>query len=488
MKKAIFLLCVVNLLMIACEGPIDIAPESEINEKNYYKTADDINNAVNAAYASLRSGGMFNSAFYRFAEMRSDNTYATWVSGSSFDLTSIYNFRLASSNSYLHDTWDDLYNSILRCNVVLDKIDGVELDANLKNRYKGEVRFLRALDYFFLVRFFGDVPMVATQISPTEAYEMGRTAKEQVYQQIIEDLEFAAESLPVSYSGANIGRATKGAALGILAKVYLTRQDYQNAKQKLEEVIGLGVYDLLTDYAHLWDLQHENSKESLFEVQYKKGGTGTGSPFANAFAPRFSGNTIVKVGGTGSVNAPTADMEDAYEDGDLRKDISMEPGYTDEEGNFVPWRYVKKYMDVPFQDGDSDNNWPVLRYADILLMYAEVLNEIEYQADGEAFNLLNRVRNRAGLPDKTSTNSNPDLRVENQQEFRLAVEQERRVELAFENHRWFDLVRTQRALEVMNSKREELGIPDQIQEHQLLFPIPLEVMEANPNFEQNSGY
>lgn len=489
MKKAIIIFIIANFSLISCDDKLlELAPISDINAENFYSNQQDMVNAVNAAYAGLRAEGLFNQGLFVVGEMRSDNTSTSWVSGSSYDIESIYYFTVLPSNTYLNDIWNDMYEAILRCNVVLDRIDAVEMDQALKERLKGEVHFLRALEYFYLVQIFGDVPLVLKEISVQESYELGRASVQEVYDQIISDLKFAEEALPPSYTD-EIGRATSGAAKGILGKVYLTMKNYPQAKVKLEEIIQSGTYQLLPDYADLWDLQYENSIESLFEVQYKKGGTGTGSPFANSFAPRFSDQLVVAVGGTGSTNSPTVDMENAYEPEDKRKDISMAPGFVNAAGEFVPYRYIKKYMDTPFEDGDSDNNWIVLRYADVLLMYAEVLNELGYVADGKAFELLNQIRERAGLAPKTSTNLDDDLRVTNQEEFRLAIEHERRIELAFENHRWFDLVRTGRALEVMNSKREILNIPNQISKHQLIFPIPLQVIDNNPTImTQNPGY
>lgn len=481
--KTLFIILITLFISQSCsEEFIDLAPPSDINSSSFYKSQEDIELAVNAAYSSLQSNGMFSVDLVYFGEMRSDNTETTWLSGSSFDKESIYLFNMNSANGYIHTVWNDMYEMILRCNLVLDRIENVEMDENLKNRYKGEVSFLRGLTYFYLVQLFGGVPLVTTEISVSESYEYGRASVDDIYTQVIADLKNAEQWLPDSYDESNVGRATSGAAQGILAKVYLTRKEYQEAKTYLEKVMAKN-YELLADYAMLWNLQHENSVESLFEVQYKKGGFGTGSPFANNFAPRFSENKVVAVGGTGSENSPTPDMEEAYEEGDLRKDISMAPGFLDEDGELVRMRYVKKYMDVPFADEDADNNWIVLRYADILLMYAEVLNELGFQPNGQAFDLLNQIRDRAGLPPKTSDNSNPELKVSNQEEFRLAIEHERRVELAFENHRWYDLLRTDRMVEVMSSKGYDVS------ENKRVLPIPLEVIESNPEkMTQNPGY
>lgn len=485
MKNKFLILFLLSLVSLSgCKKEfIDLAPPSDLNAKNFYETASDMEQAVNAAYASLRSSGMFGRCFYLFGEMRSDNTAFTWLPGNSFETSSINDFLMTSANPNVQTMWNDTYNCILRCNIVLDHIANIEMDQNRKDQFTGEVSFIRGLTYFYLVRVFGGVPLVEKQITVPESYQLGRASVQDVYALIIKDLQTAENDLPASYEALEVGRATRGAAQGMLAKVYLTLKEYDSSKIYLEKVIGSGLYDLLPDYSDLWDLKHENSKESLFEVQYKKGGTGTGSGFANSFAPKFSGTAVVKVGGGGSINSPTDDMAAAYEPGDLRKDISMGWGYINESGDSVKWKYIKKYMDVPFQSGDADNNWPVLRYADILLMYAEVLNELGFEPDGKAFECLNKIRSRAGLPPKTADNPDPAYRVQDQQAFRLAIEHERRVELAFEDHRWFDLLRTGRALEVMSSKGFNLN------EKNLLFPIPLQVIESNPDkIDQNTGY
>ncbi|MEQ9285757.1 MAG: RagB/SusD family nutrient uptake outer membrane protein [Cyclobacteriaceae bacterium] len=483
MKNIIYVIVFVQLFLYSCSDDfIDLAPLSQTNVKNFYSSSDDIEIAVNGAYSALQLGGSYKVSLAEVPEIRSDNSWLSWMQGDA-DSENIIEFQIQVNNPIIAGMWTDAYKGILRCNVVLDRIDQVELESNLKNRYVGEVKFLRALTYFNLVRLFGDVPMVLKELkSVEESYEYGRKPVAEVYEQIHKDLKEAEEFLPLSYSNENIGRATKGAAKALRGKVYLTQKNYAEAKVKLKEVIDLGVYDLLPDYASLWDLSNENSIESIFEVQFKKGGNGIGSSYANRFPPKFSGPYTVKVGTTDGHNCPTQDMEDEYEPGDLRKDISMATGYTNGAGEWVPDKWVLKFMDVPFVARDSDNNWPVIRYADVLLMYAEVLNELGYVADGEAFDLLNEIRSRAGLGAKTSNNPDVNLRIASQEEFRMAIEHERRVELAFENHRFFDLVRTGRFVDVMSKFYP-------VQDYQILFPIPQTQIDINPDkIWQNPGY
>ena len=487
MKKYIFCISTAAALgLTGCKKDfIELAPVSQNNVVNFYKTADDMKIAVNAAYGALQYSGQYFSAMHEIAEVRSDNTGILDVQ-TGLNVVEIDIFTNRSNNTLLNNMWNDHYRGIQQCNIVVDRIAAISMDATLKDRYIGEVKFLRALMYFNMVRTFGDLPLVIKEIkNPEEGYAYTREPVEVVYAQIIEDLKEAETKLPAIYTGTDIGRATSGAAKALLGKVYLTRKDFTQAAAKLKELIdgtATSKYMLLASYEDIFKVTNENHRESIFEVQFKKGGTGEGSPFNNQFAPRSSGTIVSKVGAGLGYNIPTQDMEDAYEAGDLRKDISMASGYMNGT-SFVESKYIKKYLDVPFQANDADNNWPVLRYADVLLMYAEALNEQGYVADGPAFGYLNLVRQRAGLADKTSVNAEPSLQIADQAAFRLAIEQERRVELAFENHRWFDLVRTDRAIAVM----AEHGIT--IQAYQLLYPIPQSQIDINPEMiHQNPGY
>lgn len=478
MKKRILYSTCLLLLVCSCKkGFLDLAPISDTNTINFYRTAEDMGNAVNAAYASLHSSGQYNADLYAIGELASDNTEILDAQ-SGIDISQIDAFTTITNNKILSRMWEAHYKGILACNAVIDRIPAVDMDDALKTRYVGECLFLRSLMYFNMVRTFGDVPLVTKEIVDVqEGYAFARTPKEAVYEQIIADLEQAASSLPNSYSAADVGRATAGAATGLLAKVYLTLKKWQEAAEQTKAVMNMGIYQLMPTYAGIFAIANKNNVESLFEVQYKKGGFGLGSPFNNAFAPRLSGEIVSTVGAGGGQNQPTADMANTYETGDLRRAASMADGYQDGT-KFVAVRYITKYLDpAPFAAGDADNNWPVLRYADILLMRAEALNELGYTPDGEAFKLLNSIRKRAGLAARSS------VELSDQESFRTALEHERRVELAFENHRWFDLVRTGRAIEVLRAK----GIT--IKDHQLVFPIPQTQIDINPDvLKQNPGY
>src|SRR5690606_10069208 len=340
---------------------------------------------------------------------------------SGIDITQIDDFTTLTNNGIISSMWNAHYKGILACNAVIDRIGAVAMDEALKARFVGEVKFLRALQYFNLVRTFGDIPLVTHEITDVqEGYSYDRRPVAEIYTQIISDLTDAEATLPQAYGAADMGRATSGAATGLLAKVYLTLQQWEEAAAKAGEIINGGQYILLDDYAAIFNIGNKNHAESLFEIQYKKGGFGTGSPFNNRFAPRGSGALVSTIGAGQGQNQPTADIADAYESADKRKAVSLAEGYMNGDA-FVPDRYITKYLDPNlFAANDADNNWPVLRYADILLTRAEALNEQGYVADGEAFDLLNAIRIRAGLAPKYS-GTLPD-----QQAFRLAIEHERR--------------------------------------------------------------
>lgn len=477
MKPNYMLVGLLTLSLTACkEQFLNLAPVSSVSTASFYKTQSDILTGLNGAYGALQFNGQYGQ-YYVLAEVPSDDTYPV-LSGTVTDQDEFDKFYIRTTNPYTLAAWSDGYRGIHRCNAVIERIAGITMDETLRKRVVGEAKFLRALMYFNLVRSFGDVPLVLTEITdPLQGYAYGRAPVADVYTQIIKDLTDAETVLSVSYTGTNIGRATSGAAKSLLGKVYLTQKRYADATAKLKEVIDQGTYTLLPNYADLFKAANKNNKESIFEVQYKKGNIGEGSPFANAYAPINSGNSVILFGGNGN-NIPTTDLEKSYEAGDPRKAVSMASSYTNASGVKVDVYYVRKYLDPPVVSGDADDNWYVLRYADVLLMYAEALNETGKAA--EALPYLNQVRKRVGLADK------PALV---QADMRLAIEQERRVELAFEGQRWFDLVRTGRALAVLQAKATAFGIKTALTANNLLFPIPQSQIDINPDkIKQNPGY
>jgi hypothetical protein len=346
------------------------------------------------------------------------------------------------------------------------------------------------------VRQFGGVPLkLQTVTSPSEAKSKGRATTDQVYAQIIADLSDAATKLPASYGSADKGRVTSGTANALLGEVYLTQKKYTEALTAFRKVTG---YSLVSAYASIFLPNNKNNSESIFEIQYLGSDPNLSSNFMYQFAPFNSGAVVTNDPSTNlsfnsGWNTPTTDLINSYEAGDLRKGASLSEGFTI-GGQYMNVPYITKYNQGFIQPGQTNVNFPVIRYADVMLEIAECLNEQGFVAGGEAFSLLNAIRARAGLAAKTAGNVNPALNVASQAAFRDAVMQERKVELAFENHRWYDLVRTGNAVAIMNAHgaREIAKNPSQypagsyaVTANKLLLPIPqrevtLDQLTQNP--------
>lgn len=518
--KKIFSLIILLVFIISCSSDfIELDPPSNLNTSGFYKTEKDINQAVLAAYRGLRSH--YNNTAIRLGEIRSDNTGYSWLAGNPANEKGIDEFAtpLLEDNDFVRDMWNNSYNTILRANIVIGRAENAEFNnENMRTQYIAEAKFIRALVYFWLNRVFGGydssnkllgVIKVETEISQQEAYELGRVSLDEIYDLIISDLKYAEQYLPDSYSSPDKGRVTNGGATGLLGKVYMTmagfplnkgNEHYNLAIGQFEKLINNPNHSLEPSYKDLFDVSNKNTNESLFEIQYKKGSPGgsTGSPWNNIFAPRFSEKEVVLVGDKSGQNSPTGTMSSAYEEGDPRKYVSMRDGYiSSSSGNWVPERYVCKYYDISTSGNDNGNNWIELRLAEIYLLYSEAL----VRTNGSktiALNYLNKIRERArntpGDPDiETPVNLLTDYTLENfptDESFLLAIERESRVELAFENHRWFDLIRTGRAKDVMIESQRLNGYPEFTWDDKMLtYPIPMTVMQSNPGkVIQNKGY
>lgn len=479
MKKTIYLILLFSIFIVSCKKDfIELNPVSTVSLDVLYKTDKDFQDAVTGGYSALQAQ---YQNFWIFGDLRGDDSKHEIPSNVA--LYSTDNFSLSGEATLLRDTWRNYYRVINRSNTVLEKIAGVDVSiVKNKAQYTAESKFLRALAYFDLVRIFGDVPMVTTVIDIDQAYKSIREKVDKIYDEIIiKDLSDAEANLPAKYSGADIGRATKGAAKAILGKVYLTRKDYVKAEAKLQEVTTLG-YALLPNYNDLFDYtKNEHHSEYIFDIEYEEG-IGLGSNFTNTFIPNsVQMAAFYKViGGRGESNSVGDSIFALFAATDLRRDITVgiKGGYRDANGNFVALlpttsqTYTKKYLTPVATANDSRANWKVIRYADVLLMYAEALNENGKTA--QALVYLNQVRTRAGLP--LYSNLTKD-------DAREKIYLERRLELAFEGHRWFDLVRTGRAFSVM----QKYGMKP----HMNVFPIPLSqiLLINDPGiFAQNEGY
>ncbi|MEI6950087.1 RagB/SusD family nutrient uptake outer membrane protein [Paraflavisolibacter sp. H34] len=498
MKRIIFAAGILLIAFSSCKKEfLNVEPENFMGTNNFFQTQADFEQAVNATYAPLRN--VYNDA-YVMGEMRSDNTHYIYNNTNRGNLVreEIADFIDNPTAAPVLSKWTGNYRIIAYANEVLARIDAATLGEAVKKNLKGQVLFLRALSYFDLVQYFGDVPLVLT---PTEGSadeiinvrsSLKRSPKADVYAQIIKDAQEAAALLP-DKAQQEKGRATTGAARTLLGNVYVVQKDWAKAETELKAVVSSGKYALLPDYAAFFDGANKNSIESVFEVQYMAGNQGLQSQFAYLFLPNLTdlkpivGFTFNN-GSIGGWNTPSDNLIAAYETGDKRKAASIAEGYTAANGSFVAQPFIKKYLHLPLPapNGSSPNtaeNWPVYRFSEVLLLLAEALNEQGKSA--EALPHLNLVRDRAfgaGLATVTTTNKD---------QLRDILQKERRVELAFENKRWPDLVRTGKAIEVMNAYGAALKASGKhpnlvsstynVTQDRLLFPVPFTEKQLNPN-------
>ncbi|NSL85633.1 RagB/SusD family nutrient uptake outer membrane protein [Chitinophaga sp. Mgbs1] len=468
---------------------INLTPPSNQTTATFFKTSADFQQGVNAIYDGLQSTQTYGKAYYYLMEVRSDNT-DIWDRGALAGVASQLDFFTeATTNPFVSDGYAGSYIIIARANAVLDQIDGSAIPDTDKKQFRGEALYLRGLTYFNLVRLYGNVPLVTKTETTSQALNHRRNPVTEVYAQIESDLQTAASLLPVSYTNANdYGRATAGSAYGLLAKALVTQKKWSDALAAITNVKG---YSLLPDYADLYKPANIINPEVLFAVRYRKGLNPSegNNYFADMVPVSFYYNGIL-YGGSNN-NRPTKDLVAAYGPGDKRLGISLDTVYYNSPVNLMKGNYVKKYLDAPGATNDAGSSFIVQRYADVLLLAAEALNEQGYSSAtgaGTAFGYLNQVRERAGLLPRKPTEL-PD-----QQSFRAAVFQERRVELAFENDRWFDLARTAATgVSILQQylKNEYNLVAPVLTTDRLLFPIPqseINIHNDPASFPQNKGY
>jgi len=486
--KNIKIIFISSLILILHSCDLNLQPISEIGEGSFYKTTDEMSAAVIACYNGLQRP-MQNE--WMLTELRSDNSRLYNLTTTSTDNTLLFDFDQASvsaTNQRVFEYWEAVYHNIARCNTVLkEEYLNVIKEDGLRNQFEGEARFIRAYHYFNLVRLFGPVFIVSERISAQEARDYDRSPIEDVYEFIIADLKSAIDKLPLVYVADQKGRATSWAAKSLLVKVYMTLGKIDNETLGLlEDIYQHSGHGLLPDYSAVFDISNEVNNEIIFAIRYQSGGIGLGSPFGNYFAPQLSGSSVINADGHG-YNYPSMNLVVSYEEGDVRKDVTLAENYVNERGQTIDRMYVKKYLSPVLSRYDGDKDWPVLRFSDIILLYAEVLNELE--GPSAALPYLNEVRERAHIP---------ALKIEdfsNTHSMRMALEKERRVELAYENHRWFDLIHTNRVLVVLNTHfmEEEYysqlpdGVPP-MTESSIILPIPQKEIDVNQHITQNPGY
>jgi hypothetical protein len=455
-------------------------PESE-----FYKTAAQAIASINAAYQPLAFTTSNNNRLWVFGDVASDDAAKGGNPGDQADIEFIDQFNINSTNGNLASIWALLYDGITRCNLVLSKVPAIEMDINLQERIIAEAKFLRSYYYFELINIFGDVPIVLVPLNPDEL-QIAQSPVQQIFETVIEpDLTDAANNLPASYSGPDVGRATSGAATALLAKAYLFQAKWDLAASTAAKVINSNVYDLMPVYSQNFSQQFKNNKESVFAVQHLTGqDPKLGSELNQYFAPQIESGYYF--------NAPTQNFVDEFEKTaadvvDPRLDYTVGRDSMTWFNNRLfdkAWSastgYLTRKHQQPLSEvtnkSDGNLNYEAIRFADVLLWYAEALNESGHSV--EALGPLNRVRKRAresylydslqaGYPD-IPTDLLPDITSTSQLDVRKAIQHERRVELGFEFHRYFDIIRWGKDY-AMQALSDKPNFNYDINKH---FPIP----------------
>lgn len=465
MKKILVLASLATLLMTSCgDSFFDLEPASSVTIDKVYKTASDYNVAVIGCYAKLQSQVNF---YTECCEYRSDNLSLDAPTAGTQDRYDIDHFTEKPSNGILSSYWANFNNNVYRCNLLLDQIDGANFAENLKKQYKGEAMFIRALNYFNMYRIWGGIPATKHVVSAAEALKVARYSDEQMFDLIAGDLKEIVDNnyLPETYSSADMGRATSGAAKALLGKVYLTFHKWTEAKDILSQLIGK--YQLVSPIAQVFNVDNKNNNEIIFAVHFNKEIEGEGHSY------------WYNLTNASDDTNQTSSLLNTFPTGDTRKDLIT---YVQVEKNV---RLMNKFYDTKSPTFKTvGNDQILLRYADVLLMYAEALNEIQYDAsEGSlALKYLNAVRQRAGISNLTAK------QLPTQDKFRKGILVERQREFPYEGQRWFDLVRMGFAKSVM----AENGV--EIKDYQLLFPIPQQEIEKvgdksilwqNPGYDNN---
>lgn len=489
MKKIIIILTTVFAVVsfTACNKFLDLEPKSnniwvnDTGDSILYQTANEVETALAGVYADFRNE-YFELDYFIVGDAQSDDAYAGADNPWMFEVD---DYNLNALNGLVTRDWRYLYGTIGLANLVINNVmlcPDPSLTQERRNEILGEASFIRAYIYFRAVQTWGEVPLqlkevttVSAEVLP-EIYPLlfpDRAPVDSVYTQIISDLEVALANVkPVA---EHKGFATTGAVNAVLAKVYATMEppDYNKVVQYCDAVIN-GGYSLLPNFEDLWNNSAENTAESIFEVNYE--GTATNANWGVNMFLRLFGESDWK-----KFNVPSNDLVKAYDDeGDvIRRNstiIFSEEGFPD---NYWPqdnYPFIWKWR---ISGNNSPQNYIFLRLADIILLKAEALNELG-DVNGAAA-LVNQIRSRVDLPNTTAAG---------QDEMRLAIEKERRLELAFEGHRWFDLKRTGRAIEVINNAVDQNGqkLGYNLTENRLLWPIPQGELDLNTSLVQNPGY
>lgn len=495
--KKIYIIFAALGLFTACS--LDQFPPSETAAADFIKDDASLNAVVNGMY-----NGMYSVLYNEWAvtELRTNNVRMR-ASGSTANDTKLVEQldqgTIDASNTFHSDYWEAAYKTINRANNVVWNLDKAK-DENKRAMYKGEALFIRSLLYFNLARLWGPVFLIRSKEDVENARNLQRTPLEEVYAFIEHDLSEIIENglLPEKMPEELRGRAELDAAKVLLAKLYMTTAKvgtakYTRAKNLLKDVVEARYTGTLVDYDRVFATDNEMNAEIIFAIRYKSGNLGLGAPFSSLYGPLNNANNVV-VGSPKHYNYPSDNFIAAIEEGDKRKDVLLQEKYFNKTtGEWIEnptlARFCNKFIDYNQTTAyDAETDFPIIRLADAMLLYAETICETE-GPNSEALALLNAIRLRAGLPAKTSAE------LDSRYTFRMALRQERRIELGMENHHWYDLLRWGVAVATVNDFLENEALfgtysykVNPIQEWQCLLPIPTAVRNINPTVAQNPGY
>lgn len=454
MKKILIFICLEALVgIMGCKDFLTLRPIDSPTEENFYVDEKALQGAVVSCYDAIQSDNLYGYNMCILAENRGDNVSDANISGGSGVIYQIDAFNDRSDNLVVTDTYLQMYRAIFRCNMVLDKAPQIKMDAAIRNQIVGQALFIRALGYFNIVRMWGKAPLVLKVQTNEEARNNKRSEVVDIYAQIMADLNEAKDYLPSTWPADQRGRVTSHAVRGLLAKVYLYQEKYDLVVATLRPLVNdiyIGKVVGLVPQTTTFPNSLKSSIDVIFAVQYLLGGVGESAHQNNRYRNR-----------DGSINIELP--QSLFEQGDNRKELLRQPPILSRPGKFNSTQV----------NNETSGDMPLIRCAEILLIYAEALNETNYP-DAEAFKAINAVRANAGIAalNATATPSQADLRN--------AIWKERRLELALECDRWFDIVRTRQFSKVFPL----------VPAFKVLYPVPqLEINNINnPAGWQNESY
>jgi len=516
------LITILLVSITSCDKSLELLPEDKITSANFPKTEGDIKLLINGVYALLRENSIYDQGLFGFGVLDGATPNAfNWGNGS---IAKAGNGQLSSGDGELVTfRWTRCYGIIFRANYLLEAIETVALSEDAKATYVGEAHFLRGLAYSLLVDSYGGVPILTSTITTEEARAVSRATAEETWNQVISDYDIAISKLKVD--APQIGRATKGAALGLKMRAYLYQGKYDKVLETTDQIDALNKYALFTSYEGLFKLANENNREVLFDIQYLRGensqgsfhdqynGTGTGS-FTRGSRYVPTGDLVDAYeridGSAGKYSSSNIDLNNPYEGWDPRLKFTVVvpgssilgfrfPNYLypggafNHPGNRLKQFSSRKYRIEPLSDlppsGQSDLNNIVLRYADVLLSKAEAIIETNGNIN-EAIGLINRIRT-----ERVDVKLTPLAMGLSQSEAREKLRHERRIEFALEGLYWSDIRRWNIGKDIypvavkdQNGNTIETKFPNGYLEYYNLLPIPDAEISLNTNLEQNPGW